>query len=205
MSFVAPYKYAQYLYLIDLKLGDPTYKIGMYLGQHSFIHGLIAIIYNVLPYELFVIFFAYAWQDNLDEAWRAVRANVMLYGLIVPLYMLVPASGPGFAFPGFPFIRPDISVAHAIALNGAPNCLPSGHLSAALIAIWQCRRWRWGRLLAILFAIGTAIATLGLGGHYVVDLIAAVPYTALIVYLSEGEYEWIPQRNNLSPLETKAI
>jgi membrane-associated phospholipid phosphatase len=36
---------------------------------------------------------------------------------------------------------------------------------------------RWARPVGVLFVVTTAIATLGLGMHWLVDLVAAVPFT----------------------------
>jgi hypothetical protein len=42
----------------------------------------------------------------------------------VPIYCLVPASGPHYAYPDFPNILPALTP-QAIALTDATNCVPS--------------------------------------------------------------------------------
>src|SRR3569833_1199050 len=54
LTYISPLKYDQFFYIMDLRLGDPSYKLGMFLVHHAFIRGVIANIYNLLPYELVV-------------------------------------------------------------------------------------------------------------------------------------------------------
>lgn len=42
----------------------------------------------------------------------------------VPIYCLVPASGPRYVYPDFPNVLPALTP-HAIALTDATNCVPS--------------------------------------------------------------------------------
>lgn len=184
-TVLAPLKYDQFFYLMDMRLGDPAYRIGCYLYAHPVQKAAIEVVYNVLPYELIAVFALRLWKTTITDAWRAVYGVFLLYALIVPLYMLFPAVGPGIAFAGYPYMRPGIEVAERMAVYGAPNCMPSGHFAMTLLTIWQVRKWKWGMVAASAFAALTVIATLGLGEHYVIDLAAAVPYTALIAWLSE--------------------
>jgi hypothetical protein len=184
LSCLAPVKYDQYFYLMDLRLGDPSYTIGVFLAGHPICNRIIQVIYNLLPYEVIAIFGANLWRTSLAEAGRSLWAYFLMYSIILPLYLIFPAAGPGLAFPGFPYIHPAIVVPHVMALRAAPNCMPSGHFAQALLTIWLARKWRVGVVLSVLFAALTGVATLGLGEHYVIDLVAAVPYSALIAYVA---------------------
>lgn len=86
------------------------------------------------------------------------------------LYFLVPACGPAYLF---------------TSLASAPrNAFPSMHTSWALMLWLESRSAklpaRIGFDLNLLF---TVIATIGTGEHYVVDLLAAVPFTMVVVHL----------------------
>jgi hypothetical protein len=62
--------------------------------------------------------------------------------------------------------------------EGPRNAMPSLHLACALLVWWNSRTWRlWGRALAGLFLALTALATMGLGEHYFIDLVVALPFT----------------------------
>jgi hypothetical protein len=77
-------------------------------------------------------------------------------------YLIVPAVGPREAPTDY------------------RNAMPSVHFAVTLIAAIASRgRARW---LAVAFVVLTAIATLGFGEHYVIDLAVAVPF-ALAIWL----------------------
>lgn len=80
-------------------------------------------------------------------------------------YILCPAVGPGW-----------VKDPHA-----ARNCMPSMHLTWALLFWWYSRGWV--RKLMAFYVWVTVAATLGLGQHYWIDLIVAVPFTAAIVWI----------------------
>ena len=89
-------------------------------------------------------------------------------------------------FPDFPKRIPAHVIPHAILLVGPPpNGVPSVHTSNALLACWFLRHWAAGRILSGFFLMLTVLSTLGFGEHYLVDLIAAVPYSWLVYRLAE--------------------
>lgn len=60
--------------------------------------------------------------------------------------------------------------------------MPSLHFAWVLMLLWWTRGQRaWLRISAASFLILTALATLGLGEHYVLDLVVAVPFTVFTV------------------------
>ena len=61
------------------------------------------------------------------------------------------------------------------------------HMVIALMVLYFARRWTTGLVLGLLFVAFTITATLGFGEHYVIDLLAAIPYTALMIYLGGSE------------------
>jgi len=61
--------------------------------------------------------------------------------------------------------------------------MPSGHFLGALLMYWFSRQCRWQVHVGFaVFTALTALATVGLGEHYLVDLIAAIPFAAAIYY-----------------------
>jgi hypothetical protein len=51
------------------------------------------------------------------------------------------------------------------------------HIACALLICWCCEALpRWVRTAAAVYLALTMLATLGFGEHYVVDLVAALPY-----------------------------
>ncbi len=126
--------------------------------------GLNAVYYGLPIFFAFVLV-ASPRRMNWARAW-------LIAALLAPLfYVAFPAVGP--AHLGDP---------------GAPrNCLPSVHLSWALLCVvYIAPRLR---SVALVFALLTAVATLGTGEHYLIDLIAALPYTALVCWF-ESVIPW---------------
>lgn len=96
------------------------------------------------------------------------------------IYFLFPVAGPAYVFREFPRL-----VAAAPPLEPLPvvpvprNCMPSLHAAWALAAFWLARpHGRAVRALTGVFLAFTLLATLGTGYHYLVDLVASVPFTA---------------------------
>jgi hypothetical protein len=98
------------------------------------------------------------------------------------LYILFPGTGPVHAFPGlFPSHLPGpLSVSLGLSNLGshAPrNAMPSLHLAWAIILARSTIGA--GRLLRVgtfAFAAFIALATLGSGEHYLIDLVVALPF-----------------------------
>jgi membrane-associated phospholipid phosphatase len=63
------------------------------------------------------------------------------------------------------------------------NCFPSMHFAWALMLAWNMRN-RWLRLGFSYYAALIAISTLVLRQHYVIDLIAAVPYAIAVQWVA---------------------
>ena len=63
-----------------------------------------------------------------------------------------------------------------------PNGMPSLHTASVVLAYWQARPYGfWARIAAAVFLVGTLLAALGMGEHYLVDLIVGLPLS-LAVY-----------------------
>jgi len=137
--------------------------------------GAIPLLYTALP----------------AEARKKYGAGVILVGAIIPLlYRLCPGAGPGYLLPNFPFAVPALLHPHARMIEAALNTTPSGHFAWALLMFWFANRYagRAVRIAAGCFALAMAIATLGTGEHYVIDLVVSVPFTASIWAAVHGQY-----------------
>jgi len=59
--------------------------------------------------------------------------------------------------------------------------MPSLHLAWVLLVWWNSRGLsRWIRAIAMTFVILTAMATIGTGEHYFVDLVVAFPFSLMV-------------------------
>jgi hypothetical protein len=188
-----PRTFDAFLLTFDGSLGfQPSFSLGRFLVHHPALWDLTTVVYYAMPLGAAVLYGAYRVRARQPVAVLALFLTLMAAGLLE--YVIFPAVGPGYAFHGlYPFRLPDLAglmtgaagIGPAVGMLtipvGARNCMPSLHLAGALIVWWNSRIWpRWGRALAFAFLVGTAVSTLGLGEHYVADLVAAFPF-ALIV------------------------
>ena len=101
-------------------------------------------------------------------------------------YYLMPGIGPRAALGAmWPSRMPDpntIPLAAIANFSDAPrNLMPSLHMTwALLIAMAAARIGLAARIGAWVFVAATVASTLGLGEHYLVDLVVAVPFTVAV-------------------------
>jgi hypothetical protein len=81
---------------------------------------------------------------------------------------------------------PDVDAA-AIKLTGMPNAFPSLHIGTAIIFVFfaQSRAWRG---VSLAFFAATALATISLGEHYVIDLVPGVAFGCYAAFV--GRRQW---------------
>ena len=173
------------LYRADRAIGlDPFALMGLVAREH-WLNVLLFVVYEALP-----ILIAIAWVS--ERSTTMLRAVVIAPIAALFLYNLLPAVGPIYA------ITPDAphaAVPWKQIANLPRNCFPSMHLGWALLVALNAKRPVW-RSIAWAFAILTAVATVGLGEHYYMDLIATVPFCFAVQYVAEA-----PFRSRLIPLE----
>ena len=180
-------RYDLYVYRIDAFFGQPSFVLGRWLISHPALRSVLDFSYNFLPTMMIGVFAAYLWLRPVPEILRVVRAFVLNLAAAVPIYLLIPVSGPYFAFADFPATQAGV-VPHTLWLTAIPIGIPSVHMSTALMISWFLRRWTMGNILASLYLALTVLATLGSGEHYLFDLLCAVPYAIAIYYGSA--YPW---------------
>lgn len=122
----------------------------------------INVSYRALPLAMLLVLVATSGLRRRRLLYAMALAGV----LAIPCYLLCPAVGP-------------VHVNDPLAPR---NCMPSMHLTwTLLLCVNASGRVKW---LAGAFAAFTALATLATGEHYLPDLIAALPWTALITLLA---------------------
>jgi len=92
------------------------------------------------------------------------------------LYHLFPVIGPASNFIGsYPY---PALFGHD---PGPRNAMPSCHTAWVVMAFLTSRGMHWSiRAVIAVAAIGTMIATLGTGAHYLTDLVVACPFVLLV-------------------------
>jgi len=169
-----------YLYKADQYLGLDGLSLARWVFGTPGVKPFLLAAYEALPIAFAII-------------WSAERSRVMVRSVLLAAvagyycYRIAPATGPVYAFPGFPWVAPHGSGQVLVDVAMPRNCLPSLHFGWALLLLWNCRG-RWLALFASLYLLLTALATVGVGEHYFVDLLASVPFCAAVQALASSKY-----------------
>jgi hypothetical protein len=165
---------------------------------------IIERAYDFMPFGFAVLFGAQlARRDrpaiSLLAAWL-VGAVIAVLG-----YHLVPAAGPkylfGQLFPGFLPAANDLAVSPSLVTPSYRNAVPSMHFGWALM-LWLNACLLGSSLLRAAFAVLlglNVLATMGLGEHYFVDLVIAVPVIVAVQAFGMSALPWS------DPLRRRAI
>ncbi len=175
-----PLTFDAYLFAADRALGlAPAYVVGTWFREHPLLAAPSWLLYMTLPLFIALAYAAAARGRIPGLAAERVFLLCAAVGLVGGvLYYLYPAAGPRHAFDGFPALPPSVPVELLAVPAGAPrNAMPSLHLTWALL-LWRLSRRgpRWLVVLATAWLIGTTLSTLGLGEHYAIDLVVALPF-----------------------------
>lgn len=179
-----PKTYDLYLYAADAGFGIPIVaRAGMLVAHHAALGWWCGLVYESLPLAVSLLY-AYERSGHLLST-RVLPAFLGGGAAAYLLYNILPAAGPLYIFgTQFPAHLPAVVqvMARAPLMQDAPrNAVPSMHLACALLIFWSVRRLsRWLYAASGLYLGLTIVATLGFGEHYVVDLIAGVPYALLL-------------------------
>ncbi|WP_280481713.1 phosphatase PAP2 family protein [Nocardia cyriacigeorgica] len=196
-AWACPQVLDPYVELADRALGSPAWVVGHALDLAGPIPtGLVRWVYFELPVAAIVVA---VWQLRhvTTGSWpqhHLVRTFLAI-GLIGPIfYVLFPVVGPVLAFGpqgnGMELadVWPNLVPALPASVESMPfdditprNCMPSLHTAWALALFIHSRRgplWlRWG---GAFWLVCTLTATLGLGAHYGVDLVAGAAFCLTI-------------------------
>jgi hypothetical protein len=187
LSWIVPFKYDQYVFVIDEAFGSPSFHMGRFLLQHRWLANTAEAAYDLMPSALWILAAVYFWTRPLEDVLEFIWTNLLNCCLAVLLYIVVPVSGPLYAFSTFPQAIPAHVVPHPVYLLAPPNGVPSVHLATALLILHFGRRWRVGTLFASLYLMLTIISTLGFGEHYLFDLLVAIPFAMLVLWLGSKQ------------------
>lgn len=179
-----------WLYAFDGSLGfQPSFFVGRIMFTSLALTRSALLTYLSLPFAMAVVC---AWQIPPGArriSWHMV-AVVSLAGIAGWfLYNVVPGTGPVYAFGGdFPWHPlPYRDLLHyslqkmSIPLDIPRNAMPSLHVGWALLLVWNSRHFpRVLRAALVLYLLLTVVATLGGGQHYLVDLVASLPFALAV-------------------------
>jgi len=167
----------------------PPLLVARLFASSALLKGVCTLVYSMMPLGLSVVH-AFALRADPERRPSLLLAFLLIPFLGYPLYFALPMVGPREAWaslsPHVPF--PPASVPHFTSTLLSPsitaprNCMPSLHTAWTLAALLEARRVSRGVCVFAAFWFGcTELATLGLGEHWLIDLVVAIPFT-LVVY-----------------------
>jgi hypothetical protein len=168
------------LYDFDLTLGiKPSAWMGQIVQTSQLLNLVILASYYAIVSVMIAVAAAAEHVAERPRATPPLFACFVVGAMIaMPLYWLVPAIGPMATFgAAFPNALPTATaVGTAIFVPkwiSVINAMPSMHMAWAVMVLWTSWELPWpGRLGGALFFLLTPVATLGLGEHYLIDLVA---------------------------------
>ncbi len=187
---------------MDLSFGGIPARSAFLFGYGSdWMESINDFGYPMLGLTIALPAFCLYASANYAQARRCLMGLVLVACLGLASYTLVPAVGPLYAYKPILAAKAipqnDIPLDNAtIAIMEGPetiegyhdqtrNVFPSLHTAFSLMALtaaWFWRRWLFWLCLPLgIIQILTAVTT---GYHYVVDIIAAFPFTALCWWLA---------------------
>lgn len=179
-----PTTYDHRLYVADAAFGAPlSFLIAAAVASIPLAREICLAVYVALPLALMSV-------HALRRRHGIVASDALVAFVAVTMvgyagYLVVPVAGPVFAFGDlFPLSPPDaatVGVAKVLVVPAPRNCMPSLHSAWALLVWWHARPLaRTVRAVATLFLAITLLATVALGFHYVVDVVAAFSLTTAV-------------------------
>jgi PAP2 superfamily len=182
----------------DASLGlQPSFEVGQLVLRSRWFTRIALLFYFALPIPVMLI---YAKQLIRQEtaAMTAFLGFFVVGPVGVIFYNLLPACGPvyvfGSKFPFEPLSNQQVKemLVHPVVISGIRNAFPSLHVAWALLACWYAEGLsNWAKFFALLFLTGTVLATLGLGEHYFIDLVAALPFALMIKAVCALQIPWL--------------
>jgi len=170
-----------YLYEFDRSLGFQASQVyALVVDAIPGLRAAVTAIYAYLPYAI-PIFFAIQVARRTTAPANIIQVQVLCAIVALTLFQFFPATGPKYVFGTlYPYSLPpahDLAASWVAVTPFPRNAMPSMHFGWAL-ALWLNSLYlgnRWLRAAMALLVGANVLATLGLGEHYLIDLVVAVP------------------------------
>jgi len=185
------------LYAFDATLRvQLPFLFGQWFQKLPWFRAVSFFFYIGLPIIIAVVYTGLLFR-NTRRSLAAMTAFLITGPIGILFYNLLPAMGPIYIFQEtFPWQPLSFAQVHKLFVEpllvaGPRNAIPSLHMGWVILGWWFSRGLSsWRRALAALFVVFTFFSTMGLGEHYFVDLVAAVPFSLFIKSLCGFELPW---------------
>lgn len=193
-----------FLYNFDSSMGvQLSFKVGQLVLRSRWLTRIAVLFYFALPIPVMLVYAKQLVRGG--SAAMSVFLGVFIAGpAAVIFYNLFPACGPiylfGSRFPLAPLSVEQVKemLVQPVLISGARNAFPSLHLGWALLAWWYADGLSHStKFFLLAFLAGTGMATLGLGEHYFIDLVAAFPFALIIHAGCALHLPWLDRRRSI--------
>ena len=167
------WKYDYFLSRMDSALGMSAAGVALFFGHPWWV--LFAVIYEGAT----IMAILWIWVNRHHNVAALIRAYIVELAAAPFLYAILPACGPAYAFRGA-WTHPPAVQMKVAEISGLPNAFPSLHLATAFLLVLTAKNKLW-RAVSAAFLVGTALATLTTGEHYVIDLVAGLAFGCFLV------------------------
>jgi PAP2 superfamily len=182
-----------FLYSFDASLHvQPAFLMGQLFARFPNFAAASVIVYLALPVAIGLTFAGCVRRDR-GNAVAAVVAFLITGPIGACFYTMFPALGPAHIFLSrFPWGALTVEQARSLfleplAMAGPRNAIPSLHAAWIFLVFWYARKLSLvEKVVAGGFVFFTLCATMGTGEHYLVDLVVAVPFTVMILGITQS-------------------
>ncbi|MEN9656608.1 MAG: hypothetical protein RL571_73 [Pseudomonadota bacterium] len=185
-SALSPMVYDAILYRFDVSLGfsASVFFSKLMLDNPNILNYIIYPVYLALPLGMGLQYVQQMQSEEPPKTYLLFFWFSSIFIVCLFAYLLLPAMGPKYIFGHyFPNNMPPINnIVSFPVVNQATfprNAFPSMHFGWAF-SMWlnaMLMKGKWQTRFFFIIGILTIIATLGLGEHYLIDLIVAVPFS----------------------------
>jgi hypothetical protein len=179
----------------DQQLGISTPAIIAWTATHHPMRLIFEIAYTAVTFELFILptFLAIVKLERPLNEYLFLVTFSFIIGAVI--YYFFPTAAPSSIFhsPYFLHVERDTAlkfyqIHHYIqptTTNGGLIAFPSFHVIYAIVCAYVVRNKKWLFIPVVMINSVAILATVGLGWHYLIDVIAAIVLAALSIILKE--------------------
>ena len=184
---IFPGTYDYVMHHLDAAYSHPAAGITSAIAAApEFVRSGLTLVYNALGW-VFLPMVALVHRERKDQGLHIWRTYIYSLGLATLCYAFLPVSGPLYAFGPelFPARMTEVTQVPAVVATIPPalrNGMPSMHFTSAVTMVFVAAALRNKLYFAgmLLFWAATALATMGFGEHYLIDLVVALTYSVTL-------------------------
>jgi len=189
-NLLYPKTFDLYLYAFDGSFGfQPSFFAGKAMAASFVLRIACLLTYVSLPFVMALVYALAMPKGTERPSWDLITLFLLAGIGGWALYNVVPATGPAYVFGAdFPWHWLPYHSLSKLFLERLPvnpdiprNAIPSLHMAWVVLLVWNAKTFSHGlRIFLGVYLALTVVATLGIGEHYFVDLVAGLPFALFV-------------------------